>query len=336
MLSSNPSHFRSIAREISRQGFSLANLFDNTSLNLEQLRTQDHIPTSEIEVLIKNVVDITGDPAWPLMHTNRFNARFPGLLGAAAYSAPTLRAGMRLMESYHRIGSNMITLSVRSQINGLTCSLHAELADESLLPIVIETVFLVLKDYVELINGQPLKGAEFRFAYAPPRYADRYHESFQNTVVFNAAQNEVVLRDLDFDAPHPFYDKTLWQSGQVQLDNALQALQQESNDTYTLYVLSYLRSMEPPFPDVSCVAEHMHISKRTLSRRLSLEGTCFKEIRANELHNWSLRYLEQTDLAVEKISFIVGYQDAANFRRAFRNNEGCTPAEYRQRIRAAQ
>ncbi|NIB44677.1 AraC family transcriptional regulator [Pseudomaricurvus alkylphenolicus] len=336
MLSANPSHIRSIIREMSRQGFSLANLFDNTSLTLEKLNTQQHIPASEVEFLTKNVVDITGDPAWPLMHTNRFNACVPGFLGAAAYSAPTLRAGLRLLESYSRIVTTMLTHSVRSQINGLTYSCQLELSDESLLPIFIEASFLALKNYIEFFYGQPLKGAEFRFAYAPPSYADRYHESFQNTVVFNAAQNEVVLRDLDFDTPHPFYDKKLWESGQVQLEKALQALQKESNDTYTLHVLSYLRSMEPPFPEISWIAEQMHISKRTLSRRLSLEGTCFKEIRANELHSWSLRYLENTNLAVEKISVLLGYQDAANFRRAFRNTEHCTPAEYRQRIRASQ
>jgi len=336
MFSTDPSIVLSFIREMSRQGFSLTRLFDNTNLTLEQLNTQKHVPCSDYEVVIQNAANIIGDPAWTLLYTRRLIAFLPGLLGAAANRAPTLRAGLRLLESYSRLLSNNVTISMRSGLNELTFSFRFELSDETLLPHYIEGPLMVIKNYIELIDGQPLKGAEFRFAYPPPSYADRYYELFQNTVVFNAAQSEVVLRDLDFDAPNPFYVEELWELVQVQLANALQALQQENNDTYTQHVVSYLRSIEPPFPDISCVAEQMHISKRTLNRRLSLEGTSVKEIRANELHNWSLRHLEKTDLAVEKISVLLGYQDAANFRRAFRNKEKCTPAEYRQRIRTAQ
>lgn len=42
------------------------------------------------------------------------------------------------------------------------------------------------------------------------------------------------------------------------------------------------------------------------------------------------QYLRETDYSVEAIAEELGYRDTANFRRAFRKSEGCSPIEYRQ------
>lgn len=45
------------------------------------------------------------------------------------------------------------------------------------------------------------------------------------------------------------------------------------------------------------------------------------------------RRLERTDASTEEISWRVGYEDAAFFRRLFKRNTGLTPAAYRKRFR---
>lgn len=56
--------------------------------------------------------------------------------------------------------------------------------------------------------------------------------------------------------------------------------------------------------------------------RGALRNTCCEGVMGKQ-------YLEQTDLSVEAIAAIIGYQDAANFRRAFRKRVGMTPGQYR-------
>jgi len=43
--------------------------------------------------------------------------------------------------------------------------------------------------------------------------------------------------------------------------------------------------------------------------------------------------LETSDEAIEEISWTVGYEDPASFRRLFRRLTGVTPGAYRQRFR---
>ena len=93
-----------------------------------------------------------------------------------------------------------------------------------------------------------------------------------------------------------------------------------------------MRSCEPPLPDLGLVAARLHLSQRTLNRRLQQEGTNFREVKAGALNTWARQHLMETDHSVEAIAAALGYQDAANFRRAFRKREGCSPGEFRRRI----
>ena len=129
----------------------------------------------------------------------------------------------------------------------------------------------------------------------------------------------------------PFFDEALWRRSQLELSQRIEELGASSEQVYTQHLKSLLRSREPPLPDLGTIASGLHISERTLTRRLKREGTNFREIRGQVLRAWALEYLASTGDSVESIAAALGYQDAANFRRAFRGWENCSPGEYRNR-----
>ena len=72
------------------------------------------------------------------------------------------------------------------------------------------------------------------------------------------------------------------------------------------------------------------MSQRTLNRRLQMENASFRQLKSEALARWAKQYLRETDYSVEAIAEELGYTDTANFRRAFRKSEGCSPIDYRQ------
>ena len=78
------------------------------------------------------------------------------------------------------------------------------------------------------------------------------------------------------------------------------------------------------------VARALFVSKRTLARRLKQEGRGYREIREQLFAELAARHLRESKLSVEAVAALLGYHDAANFRRAFRRWYGQTPAEFRQ------
>jgi len=79
------------------------------------------------------------------------------------------------------------------------------------------------------------------------------------------------------------------------------------------------------------VARRLALSRRTLQRRLSGEGTTFQQVLNRIRESLARYYLAQTTLSCTQISFLLGFEDPNSFFRAFHDWTGSTP----ERLRSA-
>lgn len=81
---------------------------------------------------------------------------------------------------------------------------------------------------------------------------------------------------------------------------------------------------------VQQVATALHLSVRTLSRRLAAEGTHFQAVKDEVRRDLAVQQLTSSDLPLATLSGQLGFEDLASFNRAFRNWTGSTPGSYRR------
>ena len=81
--------------------------------------------------------------------------------------------------------------------------------------------------------------------------------------------------------------------------------------------------------DVRAVASELGMSDRTLQRRLTEEGTTFKQLLNQVRHEQALEYLADPTFDIKEVAFLIGYEDQNSFYRAFRLWEGKTPSNWR-------
>ena len=77
------------------------------------------------------------------------------------------------------------------------------------------------------------------------------------------------------------------------------------------------------------IATELGMSARTLSRRLADEGTSFKEIVDGYRRAISLEYLQNGDLGMMQIAFLLGYNEVSSLNHACKRWTGKTPGELR-------
>ena len=77
------------------------------------------------------------------------------------------------------------------------------------------------------------------------------------------------------------------------------------------------------------VSARLGVSKRTLQRKLKVEGTSFQAILDDTRATLAITYLRDQKLSAEETSYLLAYQDPNSFYRAFHDWTGMTPAQAR-------
>ncbi len=191
-------------------------------------------------------------------------------------------------------------------------------------------IYMMHRFYGWLIGKSiPLLGVHF--ASPPPQDVHKYDELFdcdihfdhsENIILFSAdylqcpiAQTEDTLRDFLRTAPYQLVTK----SADIDLQS-----------TKTRVRLMLEKDMRSDFPGIETIAERMNISSRTLHRRLRKENTSFQKIKDNIRRDAALAYMSRTELTINAVSVLMGFQDTSAFYRAFKKWTGMSPGDYRK------
>jgi AraC-like DNA-binding protein len=83
------------------------------------------------------------------------------------------------------------------------------------------------------------------------------------------------------------------------------------------------------YPSLQSLSEQLNMTSRTLRRRLEDEGTNFKHLLEEAKRRDAIKLLDDRNKEIQHIASLLGYQDPANFTRAFRQWTGQTPSQYR-------
>ena len=171
------------------------------------------------------------------------------------------------------------------------------------------------------------------FPYPRPQHADDYgliytaHSSFDaQQLVAHFAAN---LLDLPIRR-----DEAALQAFLVGAPGKLTMLYRRDRET-VLRVRNALRDALPEGKPLAEVASALHLSQRTLHRRLADEGSSFQAIKDALRRDLAIDRLIKTQQPLSRISADLGFADASAFYRAFVSWTGMAPTHYRQRCRPA-
>ncbi|WP_101759458.1 AraC family transcriptional regulator [Oceanicoccus sp. KOV_DT_Chl] len=83
------------------------------------------------------------------------------------------------------------------------------------------------------------------------------------------------------------------------------------------------------FLSVVEMANHLHMSVRTLRRRLKDVGTTYQQFKDDLRCNAAKSYLSRPELKINAVSALLGFDEPSAFHRSFKKWTGMTPGEFR-------
>lgn len=325
----SPVYARLVLRELEQLEIDTAALFAGTGLTRDTLLRGGDIALPDFLHVLREGHSLFPGGKLGFMLGRNMHTFALGPLGAGMSVAPSLRAGLQLLESYTRLHITYIESRARSTLTGLTLSIHYHSDTGDMERFHTETAILLFQQYIETLAGKQVCDTTFRLAISEPQNPSDYRQAIHGSVSFDAPVTEIDIPRHWLDQASPYYHAQLWEQAQLTLSKHLKSLSETEGMPFTQHVQALLRSSEPPLPDLAAVASNLHLSERTLNRRLQGESTNFRALKSQALTQWATLYLEHSNHSVESIAAILGYQDTANFRRAFRKVTNCSPNEYR-------
>ena len=82
-------------------------------------------------------------------------------------------------------------------------------------------------------------------------------------------------------------------------------------------------------PTLQDVARELRLSTRTQQRRLTTERAKFQQLMEEARRELAQHYLLHSSLELHETAYLLGYEDANSFFRAFHHWEGSWPGEWR-------
>lgn len=284
------------------------------------------LTTEELFAFYRAVAEVSrGDPTIGLRIGDEQRAERYDPIAIAALCTRTLRDAFQRMARYKQL-----TCPEKIELieNKDECAVRFEwlLAREQEPPVLIDVCFAWMMSVARRGTGAGMKPKRIELR-RPLGIRHLYEGYFGCPIKFRAAQDLIVFRREDMDAPLQTHNPDLLAVVAPQLEAELR--EQQAAKTISEQAKSVLKRLLAGRPGLQEVAAELRLSTRTLQRRLKQEGVSFQQLVQQARHELARHYLLHSSLELNETAYLLGYEDANSFFRAFHSWEGTSPGEWR-------
>jgi AraC-like DNA-binding protein len=290
---------------------------------------QDHrLPAEIIHQMLDAMVSITGDSDIGLKGARMRSPGDGGVLEYAVSSAST--AGDAIAAAARYAGLMTDALEMRLEVVGSDA--FVRLDNRVVLPKAGMDFQLgaIYRAFSCIWAAGAAPSLRIFFTYPAPQDMSEYQAIFGSTPVeFGAAFTGFKFDSVWLDAKLASAESTLHDVILRHAEKALSELPRARKLTERVRS-AILNELAGGNPSVAHVAPRLHMSARTLERRLEREGTTFSALLDDMRKGLALRYVGAQDLAFTEIAFLLGFSQVSSFHRAFKRWTNETPLNYRR------
>jgi AraC-like DNA-binding protein len=257
-----------------------------------------------------------------------FALREVGLLYYVAASSESLGEALRRLERYSTIGNEGVALRVREG-DDLAVTFQfvgvARLSDRH----QIECFLTLLVRLSRQLTNRRLLPSRVSFCHRRKGGRPELDTFLGCDVVFGADTDEVAFPGTAKEMPivdaDPYLNKLL-----IKYAEEARSHREGGGGTFQVGLENAIAPLLPHGKArVAEIARRLGMSPRTLARRIASERLTFAGILAKLRTDLARQYLNEEDLAISQIAWLLGYQEVSAFSHAFKRWTGKTPREAR-------
>jgi AraC-like DNA-binding protein len=249
----------------------------------------------------------------------------------SAITAPTLAVALERAARFLRIVLPDFTVMLERDQGEARLTISESRALDTGRVFAFEWLLRLLHGLSSWLVGRAIVLDAVAFPYPRPEHADDYALIYTANSRFDATQLVARFAANLLDLPIR-RDEAALQTFLVGAPGKLTMLYRRDREM-VLRVRDCLRDALPEAKPLAEVASTLHLSPRTLHRRLEEEGSSFQAIKDALRRDLAINRLAKTRQPLSRIASDLGFADPSAFYRAFVSWTGMAPTHYRQRLK---
>ena len=284
------------------------------------------VSTEEFFALYRGIAEAANDPGFGLKLGTEDRIERYDPIKLAALSARSFRDAVERLSRYKQL---TCPEEIRVIERGNECAIQFLwlLAHEKEPPLLVDVCFAWILGIAHRGTGRPLNPKRVEFERAPV-HREMYEKHFRCPVKFRANQNALIFGRADMELPFVTYNADLLAAVAPQLEAEL--TEQLAQKTFSEQAKGILkRLLAGQRPGIDDLARELHLSTRTLQRRLTEQGISSQRLLEEARRELAHHYLLHSSLELSETAYLLGYEDANSFFRAFHHWEGTSPGQWK-------
>lgn len=276
---------------------------------------------------------ISGDPHMGLHVGERTTATVLGLTGHIMQSSKDALSALQNVQAFTGAFSRLY--GFRLELKGHEAIYHCEPIQvwNDMSPDTarhsVDIAFSGVLHILRMLTGRHVRLQRANYRYLRIADLSEHERVLGCRPSFGQLTNSIVFSTVDLAAPIVGYNPQLNAMLKDLLDAELR--KHAGGASFGEKVKQViLRNLHVTFPTLEAIADSLHMTPRTVQRKLSAEDTSFRVVCDAVKEEVACNLMANPDLSINEIALKLGYGEVSSFHRAFKQWTGITPAEFRK------
>lgn len=258
-----------------------------------------------------------------------------GVNGILLLACPTLGDALQQVLRFESLVHDLGRSSLTQRGDELVYAWCNDCAWHAAAGALTESVFSGIQTCAQWLVGRVLNDFDVEFTHqADVPTAEHIARVSGARVRWSAAANRVIFPASVLAWPIPQANTALMPLLQRHADELLQARHPREGGIVAQVRHCISGRLGQGAVKLADVASDLHLSTRTLQRRLLAAGMAYQTLLDATRHELARHYLGSSAMPIAEVGLLLGFQDTSAFHHAFKSWQGQGPGQYRGGLRA--
>lgn len=319
-----------VAKAVDYSGINSREVFEQAGLDPDLLSDPNARYSHQgMTRLWKLVVEQTEDPCFGLKVAHYWHPTSMHALGYSWMASATLKEALQRLVRYFHVISTTTNLILEEDeesvklIFPIPPNIHPAVE-------AIDTGLAVIIEMCRISYGDEFEPVHISMMREKNLCDDEFRRFFRSPISYSASTNTISFARSDVELRLPTANAELARVNDSIVADYL--LKLDKDDIIAQVKSRIIKQLPSGNFTEELIAQSLNKSLRSLQRKLTEEGTTYRELLDTTRQELTEQYINNPSYAINEITYLTGFSEPSNFSRAFKRWTGQSPSDYRANL----